>query len=269
LSDNPVRASIFGSRAVDCTDPADTDSAAIHRTNGLFWDTKGHDVLEPIALPYYGAFISEKRRNLFGGVSGKKALEIGCGRGHSLRYIGERGAAELWGMDISEKQLEKASQLLVAHGLSARLICAPMEEECGIPKGYFDVVYSVYAIGWTTDLEGTVCRVASYLKKDGVFIFSWSHPIHKCVAVEKGVFAFKRCYFDESWYSLSLGGGVLTMADRKLSTYINALAKAGFVIERMIEEPDEEIPQARAEKSEFAAKARMLPAAFVIKARKL
>ena len=46
-----------------------------------------------------------------------------------------------------------------------------MEEECGIPADYFDYVYSIYAIGWTTDLEGTFCRIATYLKKM-VYLFS-------------------------------------------------------------------------------------------------
>lgn len=92
-------------------------------------------------------------------------LEIGCGDGQSLQYQGERKAAELWGMDISGKQIEKATQHLTACGLSAKLICSPMEEECNIPVDYFDFVYSIYAIGWTTDLEGTFGRIASYLKK--------------------------------------------------------------------------------------------------------
>ncbi len=144
-----------------------------------------------------------------------------------------------------------------------------MEEECGIPLDYFDFVYSIYAIGWTTDLEGTFGRIASYLKKDGVFIFSWSHPIHKCVAAEKDSLVFKKNYFDESWYSVSLDKGEITLSDRKLSTYVNALAKAGFVIEEMIEESDEEIIQSRGDNSDFAKKARMLPVTFVIKARKL
>lgn len=61
------------------------------------------------------------------------------------------------------------------------MVCSPMEEECGVPKNYFDYVYSVYGIGWATDLEQTFSHIASYLKNDGVFIFSWSHPIHKCV----------------------------------------------------------------------------------------
>ncbi len=169
-------------------------------------------------------------------------------------------------MDLSANQIEKAKRHLTACGLSATLICSPMEEECGIPEGYFDFVYSIYAIGWTTDLEGTFCRIASYLKKDGVFIFSWSHPIHKCVVAENDRLVFKKCYFDESWYSVTLGENALALADRKLSTYVNALAKAGFAIEQMIEESDDEMM--RSNDSDFAKKAKMLPVTFVIKARK-
>lgn len=145
-----------------------------------------------------------------------------------------------------------------------------LEEDCGLPADYFDYVYSIYAIGWTTDLEGTFRRIASYLKQDGVFIFSWSHPIHRCVVAENGLFAFKKCYFDEAWYPVPLDEGALTLSDRKLSTYVNALAKAGFVIEQMIEESDDEILRTRTrdDNSDLAQRAKMFPVTFVIKARK-
>lgn len=169
----------------------DMDNRMIHETNSLFWDTKGNDVLGATALPLYGAFVSEDQCRLFGDISGRKVLEIGCGSGQSLQYLGERKAAELWGIDLSDNQIQKTKQLLTSHGLSATLICSPMEEECGVPKDYFDFVFSIYAIGWTTDLERTFRRIASYLKKDGVFIFSWSHPIHKCVVAENGKFILK------------------------------------------------------------------------------
>ncbi|MDR6717533.1 hypothetical protein ABGV43_16495 [Paenibacillus amylolyticus] len=55
--------------------------------------------------------------------------------------------------------------------------------------------------------------------------------------------------------------------DRKLSTYVNALAKAGFAIEQLIEESDEELRQLQ--NDDFANKAKMLPITFVVKARKL
>ncbi|MWV42626.1 methyltransferase domain-containing protein [Paenibacillus sp. HJL G12] len=264
-----LRTSIIGGGEVDSVISVDTDKTVIHKTNSIFWDTKGNDILGATSLPYYGAFVSEEKCQLFGDVSGKKMLEIGCGSGQSLQYQGERKASELWGMDISENQIEKTRQYLTACGLSATLICSPMEEKCGIPEDYFDFVYSIYAIGWTTDLDGTFDRIASYLKKDGIFIFSWSHPIHKCVVEENNVLAFKKCYFDESWYSVSFDEGTLTLSDRKLSTYVNALSKAGFVIEEMIEQSDEEIMQRRDDNNDFAKKAKMLPVTFVIKARKL
>ncbi|GIP25867.1 hypothetical protein J23TS9_09970 [Paenibacillus sp. J23TS9] len=263
------RTNIIGGGEVGRAITVDMDKNSIHQTNSIFWDTKGNEILGATSLPYYGAFVSEEKCQLFGDVSGKKMLEIGCGSGQSLKYQGERNASELWGMDISENQIEKTSQLLTACGLSAKLVCSPMEEKCGIPEDYFDFVYSIYAIGWTTDLESTFCRIASYLKKDGVFIFSWSHPIHKCVVAENNMLQFKKCYFDESWYSVSLDESTLTLSDRKLSTYVNALSKAGFVIEQMIEQSDDEMLPSRGDNSDFAKKAKMLPVTFVIKARKL
>ncbi|MBD3917170.1 class I SAM-dependent methyltransferase [Paenibacillus sp. PR3] len=262
------RTNIIGGGEVGAV-TVDMDKKDIHQTNSLFWDTRGNEVLGATALPLYGAFVSEEKCQLFGDVTGKKLLEIGCGSGESLRYHGERSAGELWGMDLSENQIEKTRQHLAAYGLSANLVCAPMEEQCGIPENYFDFVYSVYAIGWTTDLEGTFRRIASYLKKDGAFIISWSHPIHKCVAAENDKFVFKKNYFDESWYSVTIGDSTLSLTDRKLSTYVNALSKAGFVIEQMIEESDDDIIQSWNANNEFARKAAMLPVTFVFKARKL
>jgi AraC-like DNA-binding protein/SAM-dependent methyltransferase len=262
------RTNIIGAGEVSYGISIDMDRNNIHKTNRSFWDTKGSEVIGTTALPKYGSFVSEEKHHLFGDVSGKKLLEIGCGAGHSLKYHGDRNASELWGIDISEKQIEKTREYLSLNGLSAKLICSPMEEDCGLPVDYFDYVYSVYGIGWTTDLEGTFCRIASYLKKDGVFIFSWSHPIHKCVAVENDSLTFKKSYFDESWYSVALEGGAISLSDRKLSTYINALTKAGFIIDEMIEESDEDMLRSHKEGA-FSKKAKMLPLIFVIKARKL
>lgn len=262
------RINIIGFGECGSATAAELDRGAVYKANRSFWDTTGTDFLGVISLPYYGAFVTEEKCRLLGDVSGKKVLEIGCGTGQSLQYMGERKAFELWALDISAGQIEKAERHLKACGLSARFICSPMEEECGIPKDYFDIVYSIYAIGWTTDLEGTFRRIASYLKKDGIFVFSWSHPIHKCVAPENGALVFKKSYYDESWYSVSLEEGTFMMSDRMLSTYVNALAKAGFIIERMVEESEETCIQSQVG-SAFAEKARMLPVTFVIKARKM
>ena len=98
---------------------------------------------------------------------------------------------------------------------------------------------------------------------------SWSHQIHKCVVVENDTYVFRKSYFDESWYSDSLDGEVFTLSNRMLSTYVNALAKAGFCIEQMIEKPDEEILRTCDENGESVKRVRMIPKVFVIKAKKL
>lgn len=260
--------SIIGAGNSDEIETIDMEVETVHKTNGVFWNTVGSEFLGVTALPSYGAFVSEEKLQFLTESDGKKILEIGCGNGHSLEYMAQYKETELWGLDLAPMQIERTKDYLMSKGIDAHLVCSPMEAECVIPKEYFDLIYSVYAIGWTTDLDQTFGQIASYLKKDGTFIFSWSHPIHKCVSMEDGKLIFSNSYFDESWYSVSIENTKLMLANRKLSTYINALAKAGFVIEQLVEESDEEILK-QSNKDAFAEKAKMLPVAFVIKARKL
>ena len=247
----------------------------ILQSNKNYWDAYADNWLDrATTLPSYGWMPTEDDLRLFGDVSGKKLLDICCGAGGSLKYHADRGAAELWGLDISRSQLALADARLKEHGHAARLICAPMEADAGIPENYFDYVYSVYGIGWATDLEGTFKKIASYLKKDGSFIFSWNHTLYYCVAfsiperktvMEDGKLVFHRSYFDESWFQLPVDGTEVTLCNRKISTYVNALAGAGFVIEQMIEQPDQSI----GDDSDRAIKNKMLPMSVCFKARKL
>lgn len=105
------RTNIIGAGEVGYAISVDMDKNEIHKTNSSFWDTKGNEVIGATALPFYGAFVSEEKCHLFGDVSGKRLLEIGCGTGHSLKYHGDHKASELWGIDISKKQIEKAGNI--------------------------------------------------------------------------------------------------------------------------------------------------------------
>jgi SAM-dependent methyltransferase len=146
----------------------------------LLINKKSWDVVAPrfygrTALPEYGPFAPEETElNLFENANEKKVLDIGCGSGHSLKYMYDNGAAELWGLDLSHTQISTAKELL--KDIKVQLFQSPMELNPGIPHGYFDVVYSIFALGWTTNLEQTLKNVHQYLKPDGTFIFSWEHP---------------------------------------------------------------------------------------------
>jgi ubiquinone/menaquinone biosynthesis C-methylase UbiE len=248
-------------------------------TNKNYWDTYADLWFGTTALPTYGVkFVTEDDLHLFGDVSGKKLLEICCGSGHSLKYHADRNAAELWGVDISQKQIDNADAYLKSYGYTAKFICSPMEAELEIPSNYFDFVYSIYGIGWTTDLLGTFKKIASYLKKDGIFIFSWHHTLNYCVAwscserkdvVENDTLVFNKSYFDESYFSMPVDGSEIILCNRKISTYINTLAQAGFVVEQMVEETDKETMESVDDVSDKTTKAKMIPISFCIKARKL
>jgi ubiquinone/menaquinone biosynthesis C-methylase UbiE len=251
----------------------------IVKTNKSYWDSYADLWFGTTALPTYGVkFVTEDELHLFGDVAGKKMLEICCGSGHSLKYHADRNASELWGVDLSYKQIENAEAYLKEHGYTAKLICSPMEAELDIPANYFDFVYSIYGIGWTTDLLGTFKKLASYLKKDGAFIFSWHHTLNYCVAwsssqrkhvIENDTLVFNKSYFDESYFSMPVDGSEIILCNRKISTYVNALAQAGFVIEQMVEQSDKETMEAVGVMSDKTKKAKMLPISFCIKARKL
>ncbi|MBS7528774.1 methyltransferase domain-containing protein [Fusibacter paucivorans] len=69
-----------------------------------------------------------------------------------------------------------------------------MESDPSTPHNHFDMVLSIYALGWTLDLDATLKHISSYLKRDGLFIFSWDHPLMHCV---KEVDAVKICTFSD------------------------------------------------------------------------
>lgn len=241
--------------------------------NKQSWDAMADSWFGVTALPAYGCYVpTEDELRLFPDLHGKQVLDIGCGSGHSLKWCGDCGAAGLWGLDLSTRQIENARRLLTESGYAPELRNAPMESDCGLPKAYFDVVYSIYAIGWTADLEATFHNIASYLKKDGTFIFSWDHPLLRCVGVREEQVVFDGSYLSEDMVSYLQRGNPVTLKKRKLSTYINTLAEAGFAIERLVEETDSSTLAASAEVSSgyyTPYKAQRFPLSFIIKARKL
>ena len=74
------------------------DAARALATNRAGWDRVAPRVYGETALPEYGPLApTEASLALLDGESQRRVLELGCGSGHSLRYLAERGAQELWG----------------------------------------------------------------------------------------------------------------------------------------------------------------------------
>lgn len=205
--------------------------------NKRSWDRVAHHFNGKDALPSYGPFAqTEEELGLFDDIKNKNVLDIGCGSGHSLRYMAEKGASELWGIDLSESQINTAKETL--KDVKANLFCSAMEAEIELPKQYFDIVYSIYAIGWSTDLATTLKLIHSYLKPGGCFIFSWDHPLYAHLKSQNGEISLEGSYQQEGFTQYENFKGEeapVIIPKRKMATYINGLIKAGFTIESVIE----------------------------------
>jgi SAM-dependent methyltransferase len=241
---------------------------------------EGWDKVAPLfsgvtALPVYGPLINtEESLRLFDSIVGKRVLEIGCGDGHSLEYMSQQGACELWGIDLSTVQIEMAIENLKTKKIDGHLFAMPMEEDNNLPKVYFDIVYSIYAVGWTTDLNKTFKLVHDYLKPGGSFIFSWEHPFYSCLSSEDNKLVVKHSYSNEGSYLTDnwRGKAPIVMNRRKLSTYINELIKVGFIIEEVVEcdlaEKYSSEDDSFSDRWYSVFRANLMPTTMIIKARK-
>ena len=242
--------------------------------NKKSWDIMADTWFGTTALPAYGCLIpTEEELKLFPSLIGTKVLDIGCGSGHSLKWCGDNGASELWGIDISTRQIENAESYLTKSGYESKLIDTPMEEMGQLPKNYFDVIYSIYALGWTVDLPKTIHNIADSIKQGGILIFSWDHPLMHCVIAQENKLLLEGCnYLTDDFVSFELRGNPVKIQSRKMSTWINTLAEAGFKIEKLVEETSEKVLEKECEFSTnyyAPSRAKKMPLSFIVKASKL
>lgn len=193
------------------------------------------------SLPEYGPFMpNEEKLQLFSEINGKKVLELGCASGKSLKYLAEKGAGELWGVDISIEQINKAKKLKINN---SKFFISPMENNPGLPLNYFDYVLSLYSIGFSADPFQTIKLSSAYLKTNGKFIICWTHPFFNCLDIENDRVVINHSYIDERPTIITKGQDKIELLqyNLKVSTLLNSLISSGLEIDKIIEENPIEI----------------------------
>lgn len=253
-----------------------TEAARVLATNRAAWNIVAPKFHGSTALPEYGPLApTEDMLQLLDATPGIRALELGCGSGHSLRYLAERGAREVWGLNLSPVQIALATETLRAFAPRGRLFESPMEVNPGIPASYFDLVFSIYGIGWTMDLPPTLALAAEYLRPGGRLIISGEHPAYSCLEWNGTEYIVARRYSAEgpsehaSWKG---GGAPIVTQHRMLSTWVTAIIAAGLCIEALIESAfnASAADDTHADPARWysVARAQAMPTTFVLKARK-
>lgn len=208
--------------------------------------------------------------DLLGNVRRQRICDLACGQGVLSRALMERGA-EVVGVDLSTKMLEFARQYEDAEPLGIVYLQDNTHTLTTLDDASFDGVLCNMALTDIPDLRATFQSVNRILRPWGWFVFSLTHPCFltpsSCWLTEADgtIHRTVRGYFDEKfWLSDNLQGvrGKVGAYHRTLSTYINTLAEAGLLLERLIE------PQTSRDK-DVCKGYNEVPALFVVRCRKI
>ena len=171
----------------------------------------------------------------------RRVLDLGCGVGQLARHLAAIGAAEVVGIDVSERMLALAR----AEWTHPRVTYTRgAVEDARFPPARFDLIVSSLVLHYVKDYRGMVGRIAEWLAPDGVLVYSTEHPIYTARlprdgwvlddAGERTRWALDR-YSDEGPREETWFVAGVRKVHRTMATLINGLVDVGLVIERVVE----------------------------------
>lgn len=96
----------------------------------------------------------------FGDLSGKRVLDVGCGKGRFARVLQERHpCAEIWGLDVSEEMLS-----FVPAGIQTS---AGSMTELPFKDNYFDAAYATESLEHAVEIDVAVQEICRVVKPRG------------------------------------------------------------------------------------------------------
>lgn len=114
-------------------------------------------------------------RALLPDLTGRRIVDLGCGYGWFCRWARENGAAQVLGLDVSEKMLARARGKTADPAITYTRADL---EHLELPEAAFDLAYSSLALHYIDDLKRLFATVHRALVPGGRFVFSIEHPIY-------------------------------------------------------------------------------------------
>jgi SAM-dependent methyltransferase len=168
---------------------------------------------------------------------GRRTLDLGCGEGRLARHLKAIGHAVV-AVDLSPTMLAAAVE--ADADLEIQLADAA---DLPFDDASFDLVVAFMSLQDMNDMEGAIADAARVLEPGGSFCLAVVHPLASAgrFAGEdaSSPFVIEGSYLERSWYSDSLARDGLAMTfvseRRPIQSYVEALADAGLVVDRLRE----------------------------------
>lgn len=194
-------------------------------------------------------FLNPTLLSLMGTVKNKKVLDAGCGEGYLSRILAKSETASVTAIDYSKKMIEIAKKK-TPRDLQIDYRYGNCEDLNFLEDKTFDLIVSNMVIQDLADYEKALQEMYRLLIDGGHFIFSILHPCF--VTPESGWEKTKDGeklhwnvdkYFYEGVYEQKLGDKEkMLLFHRTLTSYVNAIIRAGFILEGVVEpKPSEEM----------------------------
>lgn len=167
----------------------------------------------------------------------RRTLDLGCGEGRLSRDLKALGH-HVVSVDASPTMLAAARDV-------DPQIETHLADAAALPfaDGAFDCVVAFMSLQDVDDLDGAICESARVLESGGRLCLAIVHPINSAGRFESedpaSRFVVERAYLERFRYQDAVKRDGLEMTfvseHRPLETYVDALADAGLVIERVRE----------------------------------
>jgi len=205
-----------------------------------------------------GPDLASLDRRLFGDLSGKRVVDLGCGMGHGSVALARQGAKVI-AVDPDPAQLAHARALADEHQVKLELHHADLADIAFCRSATVDLLVSAYALAGVEDLDRVFRQAHRVLHPDAPMVFSLPHPFTTMLRLAgDGSIRVARAANSR----LPLGEGPMTTYPHQFADLHTSLTRANFRMDVVLE-PDPD-PRTQA----FNPAAGWLSTSLVIRARK-